>query len=61
METKINPTLSVYVNNKGTLFGLIYKNRDIERRLPLYLFYLYYEDEKTAREAADIIFNGSDT
>lgn len=54
MQTTIKPVLSIYVNNNGTLFCLVYKNRNIEKSLPIDLFYLTYEDEKTAREAAGI-------
>jgi hypothetical protein len=41
-------------------FCLIYKNRNIEKSLPIDLFYLTYEDEKTAREAADMLFSDLD-
>lgn len=60
MQTTIKPVLSIYVNNNGTLFCLIYKNRNIEKSLPIDLFYLTYEDEKTAREAADMLFSDLD-
>lgn len=52
--------LSTYVNDNGTLFCLIYKNRNIEKSLPIDLFYLTYKDEKTAREAADMLFKNID-
>lgn len=49
MQTTIEPVLSIYVDDNGTLFFcLIYKNRNIEKSLPIDLFYLTYEDEKTA-------------
>ena len=38
----------------------MYKNRNIEKSLPIDLFYLTYEDEKTAREAADMLFSDID-
>lgn len=60
MQTTIKPALSTYVNNNGTLFCLVYKNRNIEKSLPIDLFYLTYEDEKTAREAADMLFSDID-
>lgn len=41
-------------------FCLIYKNRNIEKSLPIDLFYLTYEDEKTAREAAGMLFKNID-
>lgn len=41
-------------------FCLIYKNRNVEKSLPIDLFYLTYEDEKTAREAADMLFSDID-
>lgn len=41
-------------------FCLVYKNRNIEKSLPIDLFYLTYEDEKTAREAADMLFSDID-
>lgn len=41
-------------------FCLIYKNRNIEKSLPIDLFYLTYEDKKTAREAADMLFSDLD-
>lgn len=52
--------LSTYVNDNGTLFCLVYKNRTVEKSLPIDLFYLTYEDEKTAREAADMLFSDLD-
>lgn len=60
MQITIEPVLSIYVNDNGTLFCLIYKNRNIEKSLPIDLFYLTYEDEKTAREAADMLFKNID-
>lgn len=60
MQTTIEPVLSIYVNDNGTLFCLIYKNRNIEKSLPIDLFYLTYKDEKTAREAADMLFKNID-
>lgn len=60
MQTTIEPVLSIYVNDNGTFFCLIYKNRNIEKSLPIDLFYLTYEDEKTAREAADMLFSDID-
>lgn len=60
MQTTIKPVLSTYVNDNGTLFCLIYKNRNIEKSLPIDLFYLTYKDEKTAREAADMLFKNID-
>lgn len=60
MQTTIKPALSTYVNNNGTLFCLVYKNRNIEKSLPIDLFYLTYKDEKTAREAADMLFSDID-
>lgn len=41
-------------------FCLIYKNRNIEKSLPIDLFYLTYKDEKTAREAAGMLFKNID-
>lgn len=38
----------------------MYKNRNIEKSLPIDLFYLTYEDEKTAREATDMLFSDID-
>lgn len=60
MQTTIELVLSIYVDDNGTLFCLIYKNRNIEKSLPIDLFYLTYEDEKTAREAADMLFSDLD-
>lgn len=60
MQTAIKPALSTYVNNNGTLFCLVYKNRNIEKSLPIDLFYLTYKDEKTAREAAGMLFSDID-
>lgn len=40
MQTTIKPVLSTYVNNNGTLFCLVYKNRTVEKSLPIDLFYL---------------------
>lgn len=60
MQTTIKPVLSTYVNDNGTLFCLVYKNRNVEKSLPIDLFYLTYEDEKTAREAADMLFSDID-
>lgn len=60
MQTTLKPVLSIYVNNNGTLFCLVYKNRTVEKSLPIDLFYLTYEDEKTAREAADMLFSDLD-
>lgn len=60
MQTTIELVLSIYVDDNGTLFCLIYKNRNIEKSLPIDLFYLTYKDEKTAREAADMLFSDLD-
>lgn len=60
MQTAIELVLSIYVDDNGTLFCLIYKNRTVEKSLPIDLFYLTYEDEKTAREAADMLFSDLD-
>lgn len=60
MQTTIELVLSIYVDDNGTLFCLIYKNRTVEKSLPIDLFYLTYEDEKTAREAADMLFSDLD-
>ena len=60
MQTTLKPVLSIYVDDNGTLFCLIYKNRTVEKSLPIDLFYLTYEDEKTAREAADMLFSDPD-
>ena len=60
MQTTIELVLSIYVDDNGTLFCLIYKNRTVEKSLPIDLFYLTYEDEKTAREAADMLFSDPD-
>ena len=60
MQTTIELVLSIYVDDNGTLFCLIYKNRTVEKSLPIGLFYLTYEDEKTAREAADMLFSDLD-
>lgn len=60
MQTTIELVLSIYVDDNGTLFCLIYKNRTVEKSLPVDLFYLTYEDEKTAREAADMLFSDPD-
>ena len=60
MQTTIELVLSIYVDDNGTLFCLIYKNRTVEKSLPIDLFYLTYEDEKTAREAADMLFKNID-
>lgn len=60
MQTTIELVLSIYVDDNGTLFCLVYKNRNIEKSLPIDLFYLTYEDEKTAREAADMLFSDLD-
>lgn len=46
MQTTIELVLSIYVDDNGTLFCLIYKNRTVEKSLPIDLFYLTYEDEK---------------
>ena len=60
MQTTIELVLSIYVDDNGTLFCLVYKNRNIEKSLPIDLFYLTYEDEKTAREAAGMLFSDID-
>lgn len=60
MQTTIEPVLSIYANDNGTLFCLIYKNRNIEKSLPIDLFYLACKDEKTAREAAGMLFKNID-
>lgn len=60
MQTAIEPVLSIYANDNGTLFCLIYKNRNIEKSLPIGLFYLACKDEKTAREAAGMLFKNID-
>lgn len=60
MQTTIELVLSIYVDDNGTLFCLIYKNRNIEKSLPIDLFYLTYKDEKTAREATDMLFSDLD-
>lgn len=60
MQATIELVLSIYVDDNGTLFCLIYKNRTVEKSLPIDLFYLTYEDEKTAREAADMLFSDLD-
>lgn len=60
MQATIELVLSIYVDDNGTLFCLIYKNRTVEKSLPIDLFYLTYEDEKTAREAADMLFSDPD-
>lgn len=60
MQTTIELVLSIYVDDNGTLFCLIYKNGTVEKSLPIDLFYLTYEDEKTAREAADMLFGDLD-
>ena len=60
MQTTIELVLSIYVDDNGTLFCLIYKNRTVEKSLPIDLFYLTYEDEKTAREAAGMLFSDLD-
>ena len=60
MQTTIEPVLSIYVNDNGTFFCLIYKNRNIEKSLPIDLFYLTYKDEQTAREVADMLFKNID-
>lgn len=60
MQTTIELVLSIYVDDNGTLFCLVYKNRTVEKSLPIDLFYLTYEDEKTAREAADMLFSDLD-
>ena len=60
MQTAIELVLSIYVDDNGTLFRLIYENGTVEKSLPIDLFYLTYEDEKTAREAADMLFSDLD-
>lgn len=60
MQTTIELVLSIYVDDNGTLFCLIYKNRTVEKSLPIDLFYLTYKDEKTAREAAGMLFSDLD-
>lgn len=60
MQTTIELVLSIYVDDNGTLFRLIYKNGTVEKSLPIDLFYSTYKDEKTAREAADMLFKNID-
>lgn len=60
MQTTIELVLSIYVDDNGTLFCLIYKNRTVEKSLPIDLFYLTCKDEKTAREAAGMLFKNID-
>lgn len=49
MQTTIKPVLSTYANDNGTLFCLVYKNRNVKKSLPIIMLAAFAKDSQPGK------------